>query len=100
MSLKETYQKNNAGVTITFCVYTCDGCSIDIHESHPHYCKSSEHYCFDCAFIRGYIDEETFLSTCGVYLSNMRAAVIDGEIILWNGKKAPWERTDEEKGDS
>lgn len=81
----------------------CKRCNEKVHESHPHHIDEDGCYCWDCGFIEGKIKESEFLKYCGVYLSDIHAAVNpEGKIAYWIGKdKAPpWERTDRQQRSS
>ncbi len=77
--------------------YRCDRCGAYIHESYPHYQESENyHLCWNCAFIEGEIDEKEFLSCSGIVLDNVHAAIINNEVVIWVGKKAPWDKTNKD----
>ena len=52
------------------------------------------HLCTECAFKHGKIDDKRYLRECGIHLDSYHAAVYEGEIVMWTGKKPPWEKTD------
>lgn len=73
--------------------YTCNLCQKEICEMWPH-CANEEwdhHLCWDCAFMTGKIPEDEYVKYgCGGSCNH--AAVINGKIVLWNGKHPPWEQ--------
>jgi 5-methylcytosine-specific restriction endonuclease McrA len=73
-------------------IYKCDHCEKIIEESFPHYSLDNFHLCWDCAFIENKITEKEYIECSGVSLPNAHAVVKDGKVVLWVGKKTPWER--------
>lgn len=69
----------------------CSRCECYVHDSFPH-TKNNGVRCWDCSYIDGIITEKEFITCCGVSLSNTRASIVDGKVIVWVGKKPPWER--------
>lgn len=94
MSLLRVISVPNGDVFTRVEIYLCDGCSVEIDESYPHSNpKDNIHYCWDCTYIAGLISEEEYLSCTGIALDNANATVRDGKVVIWIGKRPPWERT-------
>jgi formamidopyrimidine-DNA glycosylase len=69
-------------------VYSCDICKAEINEGHTHYEDHGTHWCVECAFRVGLIDEITFCDNVGGISSNIFAAGINpysGDIELVSG---------------
>lgn len=77
-------------------VYECDRCEREIIESDPHHLEGDKQYCIDCSFIDGFIDGKEYLSSIGGGLTNCNASIRDNEIVIWHGKKPPWEKTNKD----
>lgn len=76
-------------------IYRCDRCSKDIEEAWPMSTVENSHYCWDCSFHLDLIDGKQWLSCSGFGgMTNIKAAVHDGEIHVWTAKKPPWEMPD------
>lgn len=79
-------------------IYQCDNCSDEIEESWPHWPSHTErdakiHYCWECTYIKGLITEKDYLNQTGFgWMKDAHAVVVDGKIISWVGKTAPWDR--------
>ena len=95
MILHET-QIPNGDLMVLFKIYQCDCCGEEIPENYPHYGEGDKHYCLNCGFISGYITEKEYLNSIGMGLADAKATVHDGEIVVWVGKKAPWELKDKD----
>lgn len=71
---------------------TCDRCQQRLIEEYSYYKNKTNTYCTDCAFILNKINEEEYLSTLPICLSNLHAEVINEEIIVWNGNIHPLDK--------
>lgn len=103
MTVLRSYLVPNADEIWRFYIYECDHCHREIDESWPHTDFEKEypklglkrHLCWDCSFILEFISEEHYLRyTVGAI--DCRASVRDGKVVIWTGKKPPWERTSRE----
>lgn len=73
--------------------FSCDRCNCFIDGPWPRYEKGNIHYCGDCAFIIGVIDEEAYKKTFCYFIGiPFRAYVDDGVVKLSSSKKTPLER--------
>ena len=77
--------------------YTCDRCEEDLHthDGCPYVKRGNKHYCYDCAFILGVINSETYIEN-GLYYDDSiyRAAVYNNKIYTVHFNELfPWERT-------
>lgn len=98
--LLEVRKIPNGDIFYRFEVYECDRCNTQIDESMPHTHKGNiEHYCWDCSFILSHISESEYLKNCGICLMNIKAEVIDGKIVITQGKR-PSERTNSDERNS
>ena len=94
MFLKNMRIRNGESYT-DISIFECDSCSKEISESDNHYTDGAGmHLCTECAFKHGKIDDKRYLRECGIHLDSYHAAVYEGEIVMWTGKKPPWEKTD------
>lgn len=74
-------------------IYSCDFCGCELDDCTPHIkIGEDKHVCRNCSFIRGFINDKTFLSWCGVYLDTARAVVRDGQVHAILSGKFPWEK--------
>ena len=85
----------NGEMTIPYYIYKCKKCGSDIEEAHPNIEKNGEMYCWNCAFIEGFISEKEYLSLLCT-MKNARAVIHDGKIFIGFGK-FPWERTNRDR---
>lgn len=86
----------NGNIPVPYYIYKCKNCECDVEESHPREERNGEIYCWDCAFIKGFISENKYLSLfCSLDMA--RAVVHDGKIFVGIGK-FPWERTSRDRG--
>lgn len=69
-------------------------CGSNICRGDPQGLKDGVAYCWDCSFKMGIISERDFLLCCGISLDGLRAAVVDGEIVMWTGKTPPHKKND------
>ena len=94
VSLLKVMSVPNGDIFTRIEVYLCDRCFIEINEAHPHANPENDvHYCWDCGFIKGLISEKKYLSCVGIGIANANATVRNGEVVIWIGKRPPWERT-------
>lgn len=94
MSLVEIKEIPNGKEKYRLNIYSCDKCGMFFNDSEPHTEKSNNtHYCFECSFILNFISEKDYLEHSGIFIANAHAVVRFGEVIIFIGKKAPWERT-------
>lgn len=70
----------------------CDRCQQRLIEEYSYYKNKTNTYCADCSFILNKINEEEYLSTLPICLSNLHAEVINEEIIVWNGNIHPLDK--------
>lgn len=92
MHIKTIWTPNGEILTSTE-VYNCDECGTEFDESVPHEkIGENQHFCAECAFIKGFINDKTFLSWCGVHLDTARAVVRDGQVHAILSGKFPWEK--------
>ena len=98
MSFLRSALVQNGPVMVELCYYSCDRCNKEIFEGHPQVRKNnnSNHYCWNCSYILDFISEKDYLSCSGVGLTNAHASVRNGEVIIWVGKRPPWERTNKD----
>ena len=82
---------------VNFYYYICDRCYLTIKESDPHFEVRENHYCWDCSYILGKITETEYLGCCGIGLPNINATVRNNEIVIWIGKKPPWETNNKKR---
>lgn len=79
----------------------CYHCNILMNYTFPHMLVDKHVYCGDCCFIKGFIDERTYVKDCLFFISvlpNLRATVKDGKIYTTYGKKKfEFEQTDKEQ---
>ena len=76
--------------------WNCKKCSKLISESDYHYINAENVYCYECAFLDDLINEKQYLKSVGICLSNVHATIKDGKVLVWHGKKPPWEKSDSE----
>lgn len=100
MTLIRISNVKNGDTLTKICIYSCNRCSTEIHESFPHTEKGDKHYCWNCSYINGLINEVEYLSCSGIVLDNVNASIRNGEVIVWVGEKAPWERTNKDERNS
>ena len=78
-----------------FTYYDCEKCGKEIPESHGYSEENGFKFCHECSFIKGLINEETYLSIHGIHLNSFHAAIIPGteKIYVWYSKSkvAPWD---------
>lgn len=90
----------NGDYMFNLAIYECDDCGEDIDDraQRIQYEEDDIHYCRECAFIRGLIDDKTFMEWCGISNEHYHAGVTpEGEALIWFGSKTPpWERTNRE----
>ncbi|WP_376701754.1 HNH endonuclease [Cohnella xylanilytica] len=80
---------------VNYNIYKCDRCSNDIEEAWPMVINDINHYCYECGFLMDIIDSKEYLRHSGFGLMpNIKAAVHNGEVVLWTTKKPPWETPD------
>ncbi|MBO1583014.1 HNH endonuclease [Bacillus sp. XF8] len=85
---------------VDFYIFDCAGCGEEIKESDRHWEKGENKYCIDCSFKEGLIDSRKYLDGIGLCIPNINSAVKDGKIVIYTGKKAPWERNKKEQRQS
>ena len=86
--------KNGDGFT-TIAIYTCNHCGEKIVESDEFETVDNVVYCGECAYKKGFIDDETYLKKYLYFIDidRLRCACKNGEIYLTLGK-FPWEKED------
>jgi hypothetical protein len=90
---KETIETKYGKQTIEVDIYSCDFCGCELDDETPHMkIGEDKNVCRSCAFIKGLIDDKTFLSWCGVHLDSARAVVKDGQIHAVLSGKFAWEK--------
>lgn len=91
-----SYIVDNGGVDWRLWWYECNRCKKEVHESWPHYAERENniHFCWDCSYIEGKITEKEHLKCTGVgWMKDAHSSIVNGKVITWIGKTAPWERT-------
>lgn len=97
MALLRVEEVKNGDTWTLIDYYSCDRCSYEIYEAFPHTAMGENtHYCLDCSFILGLVTDKHYLNLTGFGVINANASVRDGEIVIWTGKRAPWERTNQD----
>ena len=92
MGYLRTIQIKNGDMKVPYIIYECEDCKKELEEAWPMYRDNNITYCRECAFKNALINEQEYLKTCGIYLDNLHADVIDGEIILWLGNIHPLDK--------
>lgn len=94
--LYKRFRAMNGDVEYWHRIYKCDDCLLEMDMCWPMTELKEQHFCGDCAFIRGLIEEKEFLRYyCGGidWMKNSHAAVHEGKVYTWVGVTAPWEPT-------
>ena len=97
--LKRYTEAINGEYIVKLAIYECDDCKIEMHESWPIFSeKEGSHYCRECAFVRGIINDKEFLFACGISNDNYHVDIApDGDPIIWTGGKTPpWDKSNRE----
>lgn len=90
--LLEVLKIQNGDCIQDYEIYECNRCGERIEASFPHYNLSDFHLCWECSLIENKITEREYLKCSGVNLPDAHADVREGKVVIWVGKKAPWER--------
>lgn len=94
MSLIRVEYLRNWDIFTRFEVFQCDECFREIPENYPRVnVGTNRHLCCECGFKKGCIQEQDFLNFNGVCLSNAHASIRHGEVVIWVGERAPWEKS-------
>lgn len=96
MTISRTQNVANGSLMTKVYYLTCDKCNIEFFEGDPHTNEGKFHFCNDCSFVKEKITEREYLSTIGLDIPIFHASVRDGNIVVWSGKKPPWEKTSKE----
>lgn len=96
MTLLRIEKEPNGDIWTPVRYYGCDRCSDEIYEGFPHVVAGENvHYCMDCSYILQLVTEKEYLGCSGVGVCNAHASVRDGKVVIWVGKRAPWEQTNQ-----
>lgn len=85
----------NGDLLVSIPVYECDRCKKYLHDSSPRYNRSIEdgHYCGDCAFITGEIDENEYKNDFAYFINSPFRAYIENDVVILKvGKYTPYDR--------
>lgn len=94
MSLLRFDEVKNGDYSMEIPIYLCNKCSVEIHDSYPKTeFENDVHYCWKCSFLEGFINEREFLKFTGCSLPDAHASIRNGKVVLWIGKRPPWERS-------
>lgn len=101
MSYSRTVMIPNGDIMVKLQYFTCNKCGEEIKESDRHSSQGNdEHYCVECSFKKGIVSSREYLDSIGLGVTLFNAAVKDGAIHIWRGKKAPWDKTNKEQRNS
>jgi 5-methylcytosine-specific restriction endonuclease McrA len=98
LTLLRTEMIPNGDIKVPYHYFECNRCRKEIPEQFPRFRDSKEDYdlCWDCGFIEGRTTEEEYLRYSGVTLINARATVRDGKVVIWAGRREPWQMSNDD----
>lgn len=79
---------------------TCFHCQKEVAENFPQGLAGGKFYCWDCFYINDFITEKKYLSMVPAFGEDVRASIRGEKVIVWNGRKAPWEKADRKERSS
>lgn len=92
----ETIRIPNGDIYYNYRIYKCDHCGTRVEEAWPHTDEQNKHFCWDCSFITGRVTESEYLKWSGIGIENAHASVREGKVVIWVGKRPPWELTNKD----